>query len=347
MKTQQYDKKLKKWMYDFVYEGKRYRKKGFKTKREAEYAGNEKFNELTKGLYLDNDLSFYDYFKNWCETFKQPNVTPITYKSYKAAIKHIGNHSFSQTSLKSLTRNMYQQFINEFSKTHSKETIRKLNGYIRSSLDDAVYEGLLPKNITYKVTFKGSNPPKDEQSKFINLVEYETLKQYFKSQNNRSSLALFIMICTGCRISGVLNMKYQYINQVKNELFIDERKNDVSPRTLTIAKDDMRHITGMIEKLKLNTKGLLFNSFGTTLTINAVNKQLKQACKLHDIKEITSHALRHTHCSYLLANDVSIYYISKRLGHKNISVTTEIYSHLLEEKYLEENNKAIEILSAM
>ncbi|MEJ7437937.1 site-specific integrase, partial [Staphylococcus warneri] len=37
----------------------------------------------------------------------------------------------------------------------------------------------------------------------------------------------------------------------------------------------------------------------------------------------------------------------KRLGHKNISVTTEIYSHLLEEKYLEENNKAIEILSAM
>lgn len=50
-------------------------------------------------------------------------------------------------------------------------------------------------------------------------------------------------------------MKYEYINQVKNELFIDERKHNVS-----------------------------------------------------------------------------IYYISKRLGHKNISVTTEIYSHLLEEK---------------
>lgn len=30
MKTQQYDKKLKKWMYDFVYEGKRYRKKDLK-----------------------------------------------------------------------------------------------------------------------------------------------------------------------------------------------------------------------------------------------------------------------------------------------------------------------------
>ncbi|MFQ3777914.1 tyrosine-type recombinase/integrase [Staphylococcus equorum] len=109
----------------------------------------------------------------------------------------------------------------------------------------------------------------------------------------------------------------------------------------------MRHIIDMIKKLGLNTKGLLFNSFGTTLTINAVNKQLKQACNLHGIKQITSHALMHTHCSYLLANDISIYYISKRLGHKNITVTTEIYSHLLEEKYLEENKKAIEILSAM
>ena len=37
----------------------------------------------------------------------------------------------------------------------------------------------------------------------------------------------------------------------------------------------------------------------------------------------------------------------KRLGHKNISVTTDVYSHLLEEQYKEENQKAVEIISAM
>ncbi|RIN21125.1 hypothetical protein BU061_13210 [Staphylococcus succinus] len=30
------------------------------------------------------------------------------------------------------------------------------------------------------------------------------------------------------------------------------------------------------------------------------------------------HSIRHTHCSYLLHNGLSIYYISKRLGHRNI-----------------------------
>ena len=43
------------------------------------------------------------------------------------------------------------------------------------------------------------------------------------------------------------------------------------------------------------------------------------------------HSIRHTHCSYLLHNDVSIYYISKRLGHKNIKTTMDVYSHLLDE----------------
>ncbi|MDK9865116.1 tyrosine-type recombinase/integrase [Staphylococcus equorum] len=74
----------------------------------------------------------------------------------------------------------------------------------------------------------------------------------------------------------------------------------------------------------------------------------KKAKKEFNIKvEITPYPLKHTHASYLISKGISIEYISKRLGHKNITVTTEIYSHLLEEKYLEENKKAIEILSAM
>ena len=124
-----------------------------------------------------------------------------------------------------------------------------------------------------------------------------------------------------------------------------KRKNDVS--SLTIAKDDMRHTIKMFEKPKLNNKELLFTSFETILTINAVNKQLKQACNIHGIKQITSHALRHSHCSYLLSKGISIYYISKRLGHKNISVTTDVYSHLLEETYKEEVKKTVNIINAM
>lgn len=341
MRTRCYDGK--KWQYEFKYEGKRYRKKGFRTKREANSAGLDKLNELKQGIEFEPSLTLYDYFKTWCETFKKPTVTPKTYKSYVSAIEHINEHSIGKKKIMDISRYHYQNFINDFSTKHSKETIRKLNGYIRTALEDAVYEGLITKNPTYKVNYRSSVSNKSEDSKYISLKEYEKLKRYLMTKNNASSLVLFIMICTGCRISGALNLKRSYINQIKNDIYIDEHKTDSSPRYVSIGQEDMKHINKVIKQLPSTIDGSVFGS----LTNNAVNKRLKSYCEILGIKEITSHALRHTHCSYLLAKGVSIYYISKRLGHKNISVTTDIYSHLLEEKYNEEDEKAIRIISSI
>ena len=105
-----------KWQYEFKYEGKRYRKKGFRTKREANSAGLDKLNELKQGIEYEPNLTLYDYFKTWCETFKKSTVTPKTYKSYSSAMEHINNHPIGKKKLKDITRYHYQDFINEFSK---------------------------------------------------------------------------------------------------------------------------------------------------------------------------------------------------------------------------------------
>ena len=42
----------------------------------------------------------------------------------------------------------------------------------------------------------------------------------------------------------------------------------------------------------------------------------------------TFHSLRHTHCTRLLEAGLPIKYVQERLGHKNISVTMDIYNHL-------------------
>ena len=65
------------------------------------------------------------------------------------------------------------------------------------------------------------------------------------------------------------------------------------------------------------------------------------------MNKYTLHSIRHTHCSYLLHNDVSIYYISKRLGHKNIKTTMDVYSHLLNEVEQKEREKAVNVLENM
>lgn len=341
MKTRCYDGK--KWQYEFKHDGKRYRKKGFRTKREANSAGLDKLNELRSGMNIDSDLTLYEYFKTWCETFKKPTITAKTYETYQATINHIKSHSIGNMKLKNVTRYHYQEFINDFAANRSKDTVRKINAPIKAALDDAVYEGFILKNPAFKVTYRAKKPQKTEDSKYINLTDYEKLKQHLKTENDASSLLLFIMICTGCRISGVLNLKRNFINAAKCEIYIDEQKTDVSSRHVTVSQKDMLHILNRLNTLPLSINGKVFGM----LSHGVVNRRLKKHCKNLGIKEITSHALRHTHCSYLLAKGVSIYYISKRLGHKNIAITTEVYSHLLEETYKEEEEKAINIISSM
>ena len=107
----------------------------------------------------------------------------------------------------------------------------------------------------------------------------------------------------------------------------------------------MKHIMDVISTFAISYDGYIFKEAGSIINLHAINNALKSACRVNNIPIITSHALRHTHCSYLLAKGVSIHYISKRLG-QNIAITTSVYSHLLEEKFNEED-KTTKILESM
>lgn len=62
-------------------------------------------------------------------------------------------------------------------------------------------------------------------------------------------------------------------------------------------------------------------------------------------KNFHFHCLRHSHVAYLLANDVDLYAISKRLGHKDMTITAKTYAYLLEDKREKEENKIVDTLN--
>ena len=72
-----------KWYYDFGYEGKRYKKKGFKTKREATEAESIARNKLMKGFIINNKTSFIDYYNDWIVVNKEDVVTEKSYATFK------------------------------------------------------------------------------------------------------------------------------------------------------------------------------------------------------------------------------------------------------------------------
>lgn len=74
-------------------------------------------------------------------------------------------------------------------------------------------------------------------------------------------------------------------------------------------------------------------------------KWILQVQKKYHLKEITTHGLRHTHCSLLFEAGVKIKEVQDRLGHSDIQTTMNIYAHVTEKAKDSDIQKFEEYLS--
>ncbi len=108
-------------------------------------------------------------------------MSKSTLNRYESAHMHLKNY-FNNKLLKDVKQSDYQQFLNEYGKSHNRETARKLNSYVRNACEQAIHEGLILRNPTYKATVTGDNPSKSEDLKFINHIDYVKLKHYLEQK---------------------------------------------------------------------------------------------------------------------------------------------------------------------
>ena len=85
--------------------------------------------------------------------------------------------------------------------------------------------------------------------------------------------------------------------------------------------------------------------FGNTLPFpeTTIQKRKNSYCKLANIKQIRIHDFRHSCASLLINKGASVPLVSKYLGHSNVSITLNTYTHM----FKSELDKMTDILNKL
>ncbi len=320
-------------------------KSGFATKAQAKDYATKMENELINGVDIAADPVFADYFKTWYETYRLPKISKATASNYIIAGRIIAKY-FGDIKIKQIKRSTYQNFLNDYGKDHSLGTMKSLTSKIKSCVKSAIADGIITKDFTYNanLTYDKSLTRNPE---YLSISELKRLISALNDDLNPDNVNPYIIltaIYTGARFSEIIALTWKDVDYLHRTITINKSvdyrygtgfkptKNESSNRTIRV-NDELLKI---LAQLKVNRTPLLFAKtpqvFGIRFS-QKVNDYLKLTMKTIGIikRDYTFHSLRHSHVAFLLSQGIDIYAISKRLGHSNMTTTSDVYAYLIDE----------------
>lgn len=176
----------------------------------------------------------------------------------------------------------------------------------------------------------------DEVDKLLDVKVHDAY-----SARNKAMLEL--MYATGLRVSELVNLKLNDIDMYNATIRTIGKGNkeriipigDYALEALNTYLNDYRD--SMLKK-RICDKVFL-NNHGWSLTRQGFFIILKDIAKVKNIdKDFSPHTLRHSFATHLLNNGADLRSIQEMLGHYNLA-TTQIYTHIANEKLKEDYNK--------
>lgn len=339
---------------------RRFKKKSFRLKAEAERWLSEKDVDKAKGLMsVRSDTPFDEYFWKWYKTYKEANVTERTGASYLNAY-HALQKYLPNVPVGKIDRRMYREFIAGFGKTHAKSTVRKYNSLYHACIKDAIYDGDVKKDFI-RNTDLVYDKSRTKQIEYLNIQEMQSLTKWcFKTLDPHvtSTYMILTALYTGCRLGEIQGLRWENVNFNFHTITIDHSWDDIHHRFKETKNESSKRILRVNDQLldalkQLKTKHsqasdqVFYNHQQDSVpSSSAVNKRLKRGLNELNIKRqgFHFHSLRHTHVAYLLANHVDLYIIAKRLGHADITTTSRVYSYLIDEYRVQSDDQIEGIL---
>lgn len=315
--------------------------------------------EIQNQKYMfSNDITVTDRCYRYINENKR-DWSPYTIKNRLSWVKLNVAPFFKDTKMENLTIHQIQRYLNYLYENFTVESAKTRFGFFRSVVKECYRMKEIKENLCDFV-----KSPKKEASSIADVYTREEILQLFELlEDKHFELPILLIVLLGLRKGEAYGLTWDDIdfdnNTVKIEqisIYLDGSLIFKSPKTT----DSKRLLSAPIElmnklkkeKLKQNElklQGVLENKYNLV----CLNKELKpyknddlnryyrKFCKENNFRQLRIHDLRHTNATLLLLSGTDMKTVSGRLGHTDIKITMNKYSHVLEEM----DRKASENLS--
>ncbi|MFZ5968236.1 MAG: tyrosine-type recombinase/integrase [Bacillota bacterium] len=162
------------------------------------------------------------------------------------------------------------------------------------------------------------------------ITEEELMKMVGKISNETDKAIMQTMFYTGMRIGEAINLTLADINFTGNYIHVKKRKSrydrkvPISIKLRIILEDYLEYCRSEIET---DSDRVFVLANGGNYTESRFNKMIKRTAQKAELDgNMTSHIMRHSFASNLIAKGVDVARVKKLLGHESI-ITTNIYLH--------------------
>ncbi|HEL1653777.1 site-specific integrase [Streptococcus suis] len=335
-----------------------------RTRKEVKQKSKEAEIEFIKNgstRFQASTITTYKELANlWWDSYKhtvKPNTQDYTRKVLNTHILPL----FGVYKLDKLTTPLIQSIVNKLAdKTNKGEPgaylhYDKIHALNKRILQYGVVMQAIPFNPAREVILpRNTRKAKRQKVKHFENQELKTFLAYLDCLDLRKyrhyyEVTLYkFLLATGCRINEALALSWsdidldnavvhitktlnykQELNSPKSKS--SERDIDIDPKTVTMLKQYKRRQVQEAWKLG-QTETVVFSDFIHEYPNNrTLQTRLRTHFKRSGVPNIGFHGFRHTHASLLLNSGIPYKELQHRLGHSQLSMTMDIYSHLSKE----------------
>lgn len=323
---------------------------GYNTRKDAEKDLPRRLQEAGDlGVSLTQDETVAAFMERYL-AHKATTLRPNSLIGYRESIRTYIIPRMGKIPLSKLTpRHVQDLYTFMRAIPVSSRTIRRAHAVLHNALDYAIKWGILTRNVTDAV-----DPPRIERRKATvwTLEQALDFLEVSRGQDDLCWIGFYLAVMTGMRQGEIFGLRWSDIDFERGYIHVQqtvswssghavfqEPKTDSSRRAIAITEDDIKVLQShrIAQSERRLRVGEAYQDLDLVLTLEdgrpmgqrRFSRSWHRALERAGYPSMRFHDLRHTHASLLLERDVHLKIVSERLGHSAISITADLYTHVL------------------